>query len=92
MEVGWSNSVKDGPAYPFDVNIRLIKRRKLTVETDEVGVVVYTGNQLQSGMDIYSVPSRKYLGICLKTQELPDAIHHPYFPSYVLQADKNYSS
>jgi aldose 1-epimerase len=66
--------------------------RTLTIETDEVGVVVYTGNQLQSGMDIYGVPSRKYLGICLETQGLPDAVHHPHFPSYVLQANQNYSS
>lgn len=66
--------------------------RTLTVETDEVGVVVYTGNQLQDGMDIYGVPSRKYLGICLETQGLPNAIHHPHFPSWVLRAGETYSS
>lgn len=66
--------------------------RTLTVETDEVGVVVYTGNQLQEGMDIYGVPSRKYLGICLEVQGLPDAIHHPHFPSWILRPEETYSS
>jgi aldose 1-epimerase len=66
--------------------------RTLTVETDEVGVVVYTGNQLPNGMDIYGVPSRKYLGICLETQGLPDAIHHSHFPSSILRAGETYSS
>ncbi|WP_031409196.1 aldose epimerase family protein [Geobacillus vulcani] len=62
--------------------------RTLTVETDEVGVVVYTSNQLPEGMDLGGVPSRKHLGICLETQGLPDAVHHPQFPSIVLPADK----
>ncbi|ALA71939.1 aldose epimerase [Geobacillus stearothermophilus 10] len=62
--------------------------RVLTVETDEVGVVVYTSNQLPEGLDLGGVPSRKYLGICLETQGLPDAVHHPQFPSIVLPADK----
>ncbi|AGT32224.1 aldose 1-epimerase [Geobacillus genomosp. 3] len=62
--------------------------RTLTVETDEVGVVVYTSNQLPEGLDLGGVPSRKYLGICLETQGLPDAIHHPRFPSIVLSAGK----
>ncbi|KFL17038.1 aldose epimerase [Geobacillus stearothermophilus] len=62
--------------------------RMLTVETDEVGVVVYTSNQLPEGMDLGGVPSRKYLGVCLETQGLPDAIHHPQFPSIILPADK----
>ena len=62
--------------------------RMLTVETDEVGVVVYTSNQLPEGLDLNGVPSRKYLGICLETQGLPDAIHHPQFPSWVLLANE----
>jgi aldose 1-epimerase len=62
--------------------------RTLTVETDEVGVVVYTSNQLPEGLDLGGVPSRKYLGICLETQGLPEAIHHPQFPSFVLPANE----
>lgn len=66
--------------------------RTLTIETDEVGVVVYSGNQLEPGSQILGVPSRKYLGICLETQGLPDAIHHPQFPSWILEKGKEYTS
>jgi aldose 1-epimerase len=62
--------------------------RKLIVETDEVGVVLYTGNQLTDDLSVYGVKSKKYLGLCLETQGLPDAIHHPHFPSYVLEKDQ----
>jgi aldose 1-epimerase len=69
-----------------------VSGRTLTIETDEVGVVVYSGNQMQSEGEIAGVPSRKYLGICLETQGLPDAIHHPQFPSWILDKNQEYSS
>ncbi|MBT2657186.1 galactose mutarotase [Bacillus sp. ISL-18] len=69
-----------------------VSGRTLTIETDEPGVVVYSGNQMKSEGEIYGVPSRKYLGICLETQGLPDAIHHPNFPSWVLEKDQEYTS
>jgi aldose 1-epimerase len=66
--------------------------RSLTIETGEAAVVVYTSNQMKSEGEILGVPSRRYLGICLETQGLPDAIHHPHFPSWILEKDKEYSS
>jgi aldose 1-epimerase len=66
--------------------------RKLVVETDAVGVVLYTGNQLPDNLDIYGVTSRKYLGLCLETQGLPDAIHHTHFPSCILKKDQVFST
>lgn len=66
--------------------------RTLTVETDEPAVVVYSGNSLQPVKDFRGAPSRKYLGICLETQGLPDAIHYPHFPSVILDKDEQYSS
>ncbi|MHC0036956.1 aldose epimerase family protein [Pseudoneobacillus sp. C159] len=60
--------------------------RTLTIETNEVGVVVYSGNQLNSNGHF-----RKHLGICLETQSLPDAIHYPHFPSYILEQNQEYS-
>ena len=65
--------------------------RTLTVETDEVAVVVYTGNSMSNSGEIRGVPSRRYLGICLETQGLPDAIHQPDFPSVILDKDEIYS-
>src|SRR5699024_11509004 len=41
---------------------------------------------------IRGVPSRKYLVICLETQGLPDAIHHPTFPSVILDKEEKYRS
>jgi aldose 1-epimerase len=66
--------------------------RTLTVRTDEVGVVLYTGNMLPNDTWICGTKSRKYLGLCLETQSLPDAIHHPHFPSIVLDKGEVYQS
>lgn len=66
--------------------------RTLMIETDEPAVVVYSGNSLKQEGSFQGVPSRKYLGICLETQALPDAIHHSHFPSMILEEDKLFSS
>lgn len=66
--------------------------RKLRIETDQPSVVVYSGNQLIGDFSIRGVPAKKYLGICLETQGLPDSIHHPHFPSCVLEAGETYYS
>ncbi|MGG1397275.1 aldose epimerase family protein [Bacillus salipaludis] len=66
--------------------------RVLTIETDEAGVVVYSGNSLKTEGEFRGVQSSKYLGICLETQGLPDAIHHSHFPSAILDKDQRYSS
>lgn len=66
--------------------------RTLTIETDEPAVVIYSGNSLSSEGNFRGVPSRKHLGICLETQGYPDAIHHPHFPSIVLDKGQQYSS
>lgn len=67
--------------------------RKLTVETNQPCVVVYTSNALGEDFAIQGgVPSRKYLGICLETQGLPDAVHHSDFPPVVLEPDGRYEA
>ncbi|WP_375337604.1 hypothetical protein [Domibacillus sp. PGB-M46] len=64
----------------------------LTIKTDQASVVVYSKNFLKSDGEFRSTPSRKYLGICLQTQALSDAIHDPHFPSAVLDIDQKYSA
>jgi len=64
--------------------------RALEVTTDQPCVVVYTTNQLEGPFTISGVPAKKYLGICLETQGLPDAIHHSEFPSVVLKPEEVY--
>lgn len=66
--------------------------RSLVIETDAVGVVLYTGNQIPDNLDFYGVKSRPYLGLCLETQGLPDAIHHSHFPSCIVTKDQTFSS
>jgi aldose 1-epimerase len=66
--------------------------RKVTIQTDQPSVVVYSGNQLVGDFSIWGMPARKYLGICLETQGLPDSIHHPHFPSCILEKGETYLS
>ncbi|PLR76871.1 galactose-1-epimerase [Bacillus sp. V3-13] len=66
--------------------------RVLTIETDEPAVVLYTGTQLGDDFSIRGVKSRKYLGLCLETQGLPDSVHQPHFPSSVLEKGEKYKS
>lgn len=66
--------------------------RVLVIETNQPCVVLYTGTQLNDDFSIRRVTSQKYLGLCLETQGLPDAIHHPNFPGTVLNAGEKYLS
>jgi len=66
--------------------------RILTIETDAVGVVLYTGNHIPDDLDIRGVKSKTYLGLCLETQGLPDAIHHGNFPSCILEKDQIFTT
>ena len=65
--------------------------RRLEVATDQPGLQVYTGNRLEPA--ITGKAGRRYLrhgGICLEAHHLPDAVHHPPFPSIVLTPDRTY--
>ncbi|SHS67137.1 aldose 1-epimerase [Mycobacteroides abscessus subsp. abscessus] len=62
--------------------------RSLTIETEEVAVVLYSGTQIQENGEIRGVPARKYLGLCLETQGLPDAVHHTEYPSCWIEKDE----
>jgi aldose 1-epimerase len=66
--------------------------RKVVVETDEPSVVLYTGNSLNEDIKVNSVTCQKYLGVCLETQGLPDAIHHSSFPTVILDKDETYTT
>lgn len=66
--------------------------RTLLMETDQPAVVLYTGNQLEGDFEIRGTQSKRYLGICLETQGVPDAIHHPQFPTTVIEKDQPYKA
>ncbi|CAH2715829.1 Aldose 1-epimerase [Neobacillus rhizosphaerae] len=66
--------------------------RMLEVTTNQPCVVLYTSNQLEGPFSISGVPARNYLGVCLETQGLPDAIHHSAFPTVILNPEEVYYS
>ncbi|MGX6444440.1 aldose epimerase family protein [Neobacillus sp. K501] len=66
--------------------------RRLIIETDQPGVVLYTGNMLGEDFSIRGVQARKHLGLCLETQGPPDSLNHPHFPSAVLEKGEKYKA
>lgn len=66
--------------------------RRMTVETDQPGMVLYTANGLSEGLGLAGNMSRKYLGVCFETQGSPASLHHSGFPDIRLPAGKPYST
>jgi aldose 1-epimerase len=66
--------------------------RILRIETDQPSVVLYTGNQLAGDFEIRGKTAKPYLGMCLETQGVPDAIHHPGFPTTLIEKGKPYKA
>ena len=65
---------------------------RLTVETTEPGLQLYTGDNLNDG-GIDGLEGRRYAkraGICLESQCWPDAPHHAHFPSILITPDEPY--
>ena len=61
-----------------------VSGRKMTMKTDYPCFVLYSGNQLKE----------KYMGVCLETQLLPDAVNHQNFEEYgsvILEKNRKYS-
>lgn len=66
--------------------------RVLTVETDQPGVQIYTGNWLAGSPINKSGRSyNDYDGMAIECQDFPDAPHHPKFPSTLLRPGETYS-
>jgi aldose 1-epimerase len=64
--------------------------RIMTVQTDQPGVQIYTGNHLsgQKGRDGKTYEKRG--AVCLETGAFPDAVNQPTFPSTILQPGRTY--
>ncbi|MFC0270364.1 aldose epimerase family protein [Metabacillus herbersteinensis] len=91
--------VEQGFDHPFELEEGLIRLedeksgRILTIETSQPAVVVYTGNQLVEGQfEVNGCPVKRYHGVCLETQGLPDAVNHEEFPSCIVVPEKSYFS
>lgn len=66
--------------------------RKLSIETTEPAVVLYTGNALQGPYTIRETEAGNHLGLCFETQRPPDSVRHPHFPSAILKAGEVFRS
>lgn len=64
--------------------------RILTIETDQPGMVMYTANNLDEGLELINGTSKKYAGVCFETQASPAALHHDGFPNMILHPDEIY--
>ena len=67
--------------------------RVMEVLTTEPGVQFYSGNFLDGTIRGRSgVPYVKHAALCLETQHFPDSVHHPDFPSTILQPGQRFAS
>lgn len=64
--------------------------RRMTVRTNQPGVVMYTSNTLAEGLELETGLSKPYLGVCFETQASPASLHHEGFPTVVLKANEAY--
>lgn len=64
--------------------------RVLDIVTNQPGVVMYTGNQLEQGLDLIGGTSQKHLGVCFETQAPPASLKHDNLPSILLDANDSY--
>lgn len=67
--------------------------RTMECHTSQPGVQLWTFNRTPEGLVCTGgIPVSKHGGFCLETQNFPDAIHHPGFPSCVLRPGQVFSS
>ncbi len=69
-----------------------VSGRKMTVQTDQPGMVMYTSNNLAEGLELQEGMSRQYLGVCFETQASPASLHHEGFPGVVLKPGEVYQT
>lgn len=67
--------------------------RRLNIETDQRVVVFYSGNYLEGIPTLAgNKKARNNLGICLETQDYPDAVNRAEFPLETYSPEKYYKS
>jgi aldose 1-epimerase len=66
--------------------------RMLTVKTDLLGIVFYSGGFLESAYKGKNGEKIKPdIGVCLEAQFFPDTPSHPHFPSCLLRTGEEYA-
>lgn len=64
--------------------------RVLTVSSNQPALQVYTGNFLKSQKGADGKTYKQHSAVCLETQHVPDAVHHPAFPNTILRPGETY--
>lgn len=64
--------------------------RKLEVLTNQPALQLYTGNHLKNQKGVDGKIYKQHSAVCLETQQIPDAINQPAFPSVVLRPGETY--
>lgn len=64
--------------------------RVLSVKTNQPGMVMYTANALENGLQLAEGISSKHQGVCLETQGSPASLHNDIFPGILLKAGERY--
>ena len=82
---------------PVSGGVRLAARvsaggRTMEVWTDAPALQVYTGNYVEENVGKSGAVYRPQNSVCLETQNIPDAINHPNFPSPVLRPGEVFES
>lgn len=84
------NSANEPPVHALTVSEQK-SGRTMEILTTEPGIQFYSGNWLDVPVKGMGGTYKKYEGFCLETQHFPDSVHHPEFPSIVLQPGQTYS-
>lgn len=64
--------------------------RVLKIETNQPGMVLYTGQNILEGLDLSGGTSKKYIGVCFETQSPPASLRHEELPTTILEANDIY--
>ena len=83
-------NTKDGEVVKAAIYSDSETGRVMEVFTDFPGVQIYTARELSVASGKEDVPYNGFAGICFETQNYPDAVNKPEFPSAVLRAGEEY--
>lgn len=66
--------------------------RQLEIATDQPGIQFYAGNSLDGTITGKGgIRYQQHAGLCLETEQYPDAPNHPLFPTAVLRPGESYT-
>jgi aldose 1-epimerase len=80
FDMNWALDATPGPALTLTSPKTGLT---LEIETDQVGMQVYSGQSMP-------VPFVKHAALALEPQGFPDAVNHPNFPSVILRPGETY--